>query len=308
VLYLHFLTCYRLRILCQDIIFIDFEYATKEGVEDRLWQAHSLINTRYRKIVQHYRTIESKKVVEKRKLEKGYADFIKSSQYFYKGYIQRLASHFGGMDGLCRIAHRLHLELLTVDDRVMVSALVQHLIEMSCHATLLRLGDLSRYRNHLRTKDRSWEPAVAYYRLAGDLYPDSGSSYNQMAVIALADVNHLDALYYLYRAIAVKEPHPLAKGNLEIEFKKITAAWEKNEMPATKGDSEATLIRWFVLLQARFYKGVDFPSQRELEREILSRLSWFLKEQTSENTLEKFVLINIAAEYFAGERVKGKLA
>jgi hypothetical protein len=210
------------------------------------------------------------------------------------------------MKGLRRIAHRLTLDCLTVDARVQVSPEVEDLIEKSCHATLLRLGDLSRYRNELRTKERSWETALGYYSLAGDLCPDSGSSHNQMAVISLADVNHLDAVYHLYRAIAVNQPHPLAEGNLEIEFKKITTAWEKKKVSNTKGNNEATLILWFVRLHARFYTGVKFSGYDELENEVLSRLGLLLKEQSFETTLQKLILINIAAEYFAGERVKSR--
>jgi hypothetical protein len=37
--------------------------------------------------------------VERRKLEKRYVEFIKTSQPFNKEYIQRLASHFKGMKG-----------------------------------------------------------------------------------------------------------------------------------------------------------------------------------------------------------------
>jgi hypothetical protein len=141
--------------------------------------------------------------------------------------------------------------------------------------------------------------------LANDLAPENGSAHNQMAVIALADGNHLHAVYHLYRAIAVNEPHPLAKGNLEIEFKKITAAWEK-QRSQPKSDSLTTLVWWFVLLHARFYEGADFATREELENEVLSRLALLLKEQNFGDVLEKFVLINIAAEYFAGQKVAGK--
>jgi len=295
-----------LRIACEVTIFTDFEYATKEEVEAKLWEAHISINTRYRKLVEAYRKGDQKKhVVERRKLEKRYADFIKTSQFFYKGYIQRLASHFTGMDGLRRIAHRLSLEVLSVDERHKVIPEVEHMIEMSCHATLLRLGDLSRYRNNLRTKDRSWEPAMGYYALANDLYPDSGSSHNQMAVIALAEVNHLHAVYHIYRALAVKEPHPLAKSNLELEFKKILSAWKKDHAQP-KTDSLGTLISWFCRLHAKFYEGVEFSTREELENEVLSRIARLLKEQTFGDTLEKFVLINVAAEAYAAERITGK--
>lgn len=248
---------------------------------------------------------QQKNHVERRSLAKHYADFIKTSQFFYKGYIQRLASHFDGLHGLRRIASSLSLSTLTVDRRVQVSPQVERLIERSCHSTLMRLGDLSRYRNSFRTKDRSWEPALGYYALANDFCPENGYAHQQMAVIALAEENHLDALYHLYRALSTKEPHQLASGNLEHEFKKIIGAFER-KLPQPKTDKVSMLCGWFVLLHAKFADGVDFTATREeLEREILSRLSLLLKEQTFGDTLEKLVIINIAAQYIAVNKATG---
>ncbi|KAE8446126.1 hypothetical protein EG329_012497 [Mollisiaceae sp. DMI_Dod_QoI] len=293
----------QLRVACEATIFLDFEYATTVGVGQKLWDSHVLINNRYRKMLEAFRKPDKKQhVVERRKLEKHYVDFIKTSQFFYKGYIQRLASHFAGMPGLRRIAHRLSLETISVDERVQVTPEVEHLIETSCHSSLLRLGDLSRYRNQVRTKDRSWEPAMGYYALANDLCPDKGSAHNQMAVIALADGNHLNAVYHLFRAITVKDAHPLAKGNLEIEFKKIITAW-KQKRPQGKNDSLSTLVWWFVLLHARFHEGQEFSTREELEKEVLSRLALLLKEQSFGDILEKIVIVSIAAESFAGDRI-----
>ena len=273
-------------------------------MEGYLWSAHTTINGRYRKVLNRLGD-KKENVVERRKVEKRYADFIKRSQFFYRGYIQRLASHFSGLKALRRIAHCLSSETLCVDERVKVPPHVENLIDSSCHATLLRLGDLSRYRNNFRNKKRSWEPALAYYSLANDFDPNNGSAHNQMAVIALADGDHLHAVYHLYRAIAVSQPHPLAKGNLEIEFKKITAAWDK-QRSQPKSDSLTTLIWWFILLHARYSEGTDFATREELENEVLSRLALLLKEQNITEVLEKFVLVNIAAEYFSGQQVTGK--
>ncbi|KUJ19865.1 uncharacterized protein LY89DRAFT_731115 [Mollisia scopiformis] len=291
------------RIACEAVIFLDFKHAVSVKVEQRLWDAHVLINSRYRTMLEGLRKPNKKQhSVEKRNVEKHYVDFIKTSQFFYKGYIQRLASHFSAMDGLRRIAHRLSLETLTADERVRVTPKLKELIETSCHSSLLRLGDLSRYRNQVRVKDRSWEAAMGYYTLANDLCPDKGSAHNQMAVIALADGNHLNAVYHLFRAIAVKEAHPLARGNLGIEFKKVISAWKHNR-PHGKTDSLSTLISWFVLLQARFHEGQEFSLREELEQEVLSRLALLLREQSFPDVLEKIVIVSIAAQAFAGQKV-----
>lgn len=189
-----------------------------------------------------------------------------------------------------------------------------HSILVSCHQTLVRLGDLSRWRETQSvTKDRNWGPAIAYYNLAGLIYPISGAPHHQLAVIALDDVDHLSATYHLHRALAVEEPHPGAKGNLDIEFGKIEKAWSKGELIKTdpRRDSQGpgkALVGWFIRLHARCYKGLDFPEHEELESEVLSQLAVDLKERSFESTLSKIVMINIAAEFVAGIRLQGKLS
>lgn len=181
----------------------------------------------------------------------------------------------------------------------------------SCHATLIRLGDLSRYREtELVSKDRNWGPAIGYYDLAMVIYPASGASHNQLAVIALADANHLRTTYHLYRALSAHEPHPTAKNNLEIEFRKVMNAWAKRELihPEDAGIPGRALVPWFVYLHAQCYKGTDFPEHDELESEVLSQLAVDLKEHSLEGTLQKFCLINIAAEDLARKNSNGKLS
>ncbi|KAI9791975.1 MAG: hypothetical protein M1816_003244 [Peltula sp. TS41687] len=306
----------RYRTTCENVLFLDFEFATRTKVEARLWDIHSRINNRFRSSLSRVMRFQfqgdqgKKKIVERRKLIKHYLDFIKSSQRFYRAYIQRLASHFGGIPELDEVAHRFKWD----DERnqsthVESTPALRHSILVSCYQTLVRLGDLSRYReSELTVKDRNWGPATGYYDLASTLYPDSGMAQNQLAVIALADGNHLRATYHLYRALAVEEPYPSAKGNLEIEFKKIVAAWRKGELisksAARDGNAGKTLSAWFVLLHARCYKGEQFAEHEELENEFLSRLTIDLKERSLNHALNRFILINISAEYFAGLRVQ----
>jgi hypothetical protein len=176
----------------------------------------------------------------------------------------------------------------------------------SCHATLIRLGDLSRYREtELVHKDRNWGPAIGYYDLASTINPSSGTSHNQLAIIALADGNHLRATYHLYRALSALEPHPSSKGNLDLEFKKILN--KQNKIPLEDaGIPGRALIPWFVCLHAKCYKGADFAEHDELENEVMSQLAVGLKERPLEATLQKFILINMAAEYVSKIRSKGR--
>ncbi|KAJ5735946.1 uncharacterized protein N7483_001071 [Penicillium malachiteum] len=296
-----------LRSASQNAILLDFDAAREYDIEGRLWEAHLKVNTRFRKkLSRHKEENVKKKPVEKRKLEKHYLDFIKSSQRFYRGYIQHLSSHFGGILELEKVARKFNFENLAAQPPIKVTPDLRKRILQSCHATLIRLGDLSRYREtELVNKDRNWGPAIGYYDLASVIYPTSGASHNQLAVIALADGNHFRATYHLYRALSARDPHPSAKGNLEIEFRKVMNAWAKRELirPEDAGIPGRALAPWFVYLHAQCYKGNDFSEHDELESEVMSQLAVDVREQRSlEGTLQKFCLVNIAAEDFARAR------
>ncbi|KAJ9481445.1 hypothetical protein VN97_g12031, partial [Penicillium thymicola] len=300
----HFLS--EFRTSSQNAILIDFNAAREADVETRLWDAHLKVNNRFRKQLLRFREEHGKKKpVERRKLERHYLDFIKSSQRFYRGYIQHLSSRFGGIVELERVARKFNFENLSGQPPIKPSNDLRRLILQSCHGTLIRLGDLSRYReSELVSKDRNWGPAIGYYDLASVINPASGASQNQLAIIALADGNHLRATYHLYRALSAQEPHPTAKGNLEIELRKIMSAWAKRELirPEDAGIPGRALTPWFLYLHAKCYKGTDFPEHDELESEVLSQLAVEIRERSLEGTLQKFCLVNIAAEDFAKVR------
>lgn len=183
----------------------------------------------------------------------------------------------------------------------------------SCHQTLIQLGDLSRYRETELgdDKERNWGPAKGYYGLAAEIYPDSGHSHNQLAVIAREDGNHFRSVYHLYRSLSSRHPYLGAKQNLELEFKKIVSAWEKGELinnyksPDGNNASRA-LIAWFVRLHSKCYKGVDFKEHDELEGEVLSHIAIELKERSLDSILQKIILINLAAEYFSTVQMQGE--
>jgi len=101
----------RFRSACQDFIFLDFQAAANKKTETRLWDAHSKANQKFRPFLAKFRDGEGKKKhVERRKAEKLYLEFIKSSMRFYRGYIQRLASHFSDVPEVLDVARKFSLD------------------------------------------------------------------------------------------------------------------------------------------------------------------------------------------------------
>ncbi|KAK4944449.1 hypothetical protein LTR10_016123 [Elasticomyces elasticus] len=297
----------KFRLACQDFIFIGFEAAAQKKTESRLWDAHSKVNKKFRQFLAPFREGDGKKKhVERRKAEKLYLEFIKSSMRFYRGYIQRLASHFSDIPEVFEIARKFNLDTKSADTPQPVDMTLKGLIVRSCYLTLIQLGDLSRYREtELQSKERNWGPAKGYYDLATALDPTSGMSYNQLAVIALTDQDHLRAVYYLYRAICVNKPAPLAPGNLDLEFKKVRTKSNQGKLFAsgdTAGDGSLALQDRFLLFHARCVDK-DFNGYEDHQAEIHRLLADELREKPFDTIIRKFCLINIAAEQFAGRKV-----
>ncbi|WEW56581.1 hypothetical protein PRK78_002028 [Emydomyces testavorans] len=261
-------------------------------VETQIWDSHMKINSRFRKLLFHFRDEQARKKrpVEERKLKHQYQKFIGGAQQFYEEYLKFILS-LTRVPELEGAAADLRVERKAQASPNITKELCKTTID-SCYSTLIRLGDLSRYfQTELVAGKREWSHAVNYYILAGSVKPSSGIFHNQLAIIALAEADHLQVTYYLYRALCAVEPHPTADGNLEIEFRKI---------PMVQAKDEKSLISSFTYFHAVCYKGVDFPERDEIENEILKQMTIQLKENSLNSALlQKLCLVNIAAEAHA---------
>jgi hypothetical protein len=253
-------------------------------------------------------------VVEIRKFQKTYLQFIKASQRFYRQYTLNLDTQFDGLPELRKIAQKWKDDTSKSPPRQRIPATLKTQVLLSCHQTLIQLGDLSRYRETElveKNKERNWGPAKGYYDLAAEIYPDSGHAQNQLAVIAREDGDHFRCVYHLYRSLASKDPYPQAKANLSTEFKRIIAAWDNGQLinnhKSADGNAGCALIAWFVRLHSKLYKGEEFAAHDELEGEVLSHLAIELKERPLDSILSKIILINMSAEYFATVQMQGTL-
>ena len=248
---------------------------------------------------------QESRVVEKRKVETKYGHFLRIAQKFYKAYIQRLSARYD-IPGLKRVAR--NIEAGEMDPKDMISPVPAELGSMvlsSCHSTLICLGDLARYRVQAKHK-KSFDMALAFYSIAHDLIPDSGYAFSQMGIVSLEQGSHLDAVYHFYRAWAVKNPHPMARQNVEAKFKD---AQKQNAMSRGKGSPPSAyepLTLWFVRLHALIYKGEPVSAQHnELEREVIHRLSTAAKDANAVPMLLKMALVNMSACWVASTKYNG---
>ncbi|KAI0976227.1 hypothetical protein F4678DRAFT_218309 [Xylaria arbuscula] len=291
------------RLACMTVIFHDFEYAVAKKVEHSLWNCHTFLNGEYRKALDRLKT--PNQVVQRRKLDKLYRGFLKTSEQFYFVYIQKLYNRFP-IPELRQIARKANSQPVEQETKnAAPPAPLRALVLKSCQMTLIRLGDLVRYRCQLSDKfsKATFETASDYYSLANSLDPDDGSAHHQLAVLHQIPGQHFDIVYHFHRAIVVSKPHGLALKNLEREFKSPESSYQTRKGP-TKDQSQA-MVTWFVRLHAFYFHGKNFSQQGELEEEVLHRVELAFKSEVPDNTLLlKMIIINMAAYDIATEKVK----
>lgn len=306
------------RAVCQDVLLMDLARAAE--TEIRLWQAHTAGKAYFHTALSGLRKRGNEVVVQTRGLTKLYLNFLKDSERFYRGYIYRLHTQFGGIAELEAVAQRMSS---SGGDAKSGESLGHHISPelrtqalVSCHRSLIYLGDLSRYRaSDKLDKSPDFGRAIGYYELACTLRPTSGLGHHQQAVVALTQArrNELRAIYHLYRALVVDEPHELAAKNLESQLEKANRAWSKGEslQQGATNDVEGAkrlVIGWFVRMHSLCFKGDKSPAYVELEQTLLRQLSEVIKNVAInvEKMLFRMVMINMAAQHHAGEMVQSK--
>ncbi|EPE08979.1 telomerase activating protein est1 [Ophiostoma piceae UAMH 11346] len=295
-----------LRLVCMTITFTDFKFAHKNRVLDRLWHVHTLISAEYKRGLQRHRG--HGQIVQFRTIEKQYSKHLKTAQYFYKGFVERLSARYR-LRSLQRVANSMHSGNLKVDEVIDAEeADLSQELTVACYRTVLHMGDLARYRlNASRQKGHSPDVAMTYYALAQDLMPQEGDAHHQMAVVLADQRRDFDVVYHFLRSWSVKQPFALTPKNLASEFKKLlqppsTSRKNGNAPP----DPYDMFGSWFVRLHANYFKGEEFSSQTELEREVLHRWEALLKKSERPEYLQKAILMNIAAYDIALKKVKSE--
>ncbi|KAK3071872.1 hypothetical protein LTR53_007863 [Teratosphaeriaceae sp. CCFEE 6253] len=296
------------REICLANSFADIAHVQEH--QSRLWLAHTDGKRYFHDARNEMRKLGNGKSVQARHLAKMFKGWIKSSVQYYHAFILQLNSTFGGIPELQAVAHQVKSEISSESLQTQLSPTERAAVLAICHQALIYIGDLWRYRASEKLDNTSdFGPAIGYYGLANALRPSSGMGHHQQAAVALEQRAHLRSIHHLYRAIVVEEPHPRAAKNLQLEFGKVNAAWEKGELipKTTPNDPDAAklvLVGWFVRMHGMCAKGEVFSSHAELEREVLSQLDSVLRKgvSISQTTIMRLVMINMAAQYHAEQQ------
>jgi hypothetical protein len=297
---------YSLRNISNKILFHNTSYAIAKKVPETLWDLHTTTHREF-----FLKELKTPKYLDKHKSQKEYLVFIKSSQQHYREVIQRLASSY---KDIYPDLHIIAQKFLTESEQAQEAKEGSHAqarkdpkvshknVAVLCHANLIYLGDLSRYREtNLKQSNRNWAPATGYYDLARALYPESGLSYNQQAVIARVDGNDFASAYYFYRALNTKNPPATAQGNLDLLYSKFIEV-HSDMVDGLRILRQSTDFETaFLGKLAMYHQNRTADADNQLEDQLMQKLSSQICNVRLK--IRRVVLMNIAAWYSKGDAI-----
>ncbi|CAG8643576.1 20194_t:CDS:10 [Dentiscutata erythropus] len=330
----------KLRENYERIIFLDYEFAQSKEVEQNLWKyVYYKFIEEFRKRIRTAVTTGGKSKSIHRKLTSSFRSFLQEATGFYYSFIQRLAVHFE-LKQLDPIIKKFGLTIESTNaSQHSYSDDIKQKAVLSCHKSLIFLGDLARYRELQTEKPRkNWSTACDYYNHARHLVPESGNPHNQLAVIATYSADEFSAVYHYYRSLVVRCPFLTAKDNISLLFHKARKssadAQEKGQgtpqrdhkengsrrrfshqrqVPSAAQSAkvradEAThaFFSDFIRLHSILYFRTDLESYSELKASVLNQLrESVLTLALDPDQLLKFTAINMAASFAIRNIVNG---
>ena len=180
-----------------------------------------------------------------------------------------------------------------------------------CFLSIVRLGDLSRWREYRRTgsETQDWRAAMGFYDLATVINPDSGYPHNQLAVLASSSKQDpLKIIYHYYRSLTSKQPHEGAQNNLDLEFERIMSSFNPDLDDSGLGQKLlGGLASRIVTLHGTCLKGAQLSKQNNIESRTMHELVECLKVWPMSVMLRRIVIVNLAAEYQSAAHLGSKL-
>ncbi|KAI9709056.1 MAG: hypothetical protein M1820_003502 [Bogoriella megaspora] len=289
------------RVAAKATICRDFIAAVDAGLLPGTWRLDIKLNNKYRAALNavQNRAIEYQNVfAEYQKL------FNKPSQLFYRSLVYELRRAYEGLPEFHVIIKTLGLQSeITPACNGDFIARDRDKVILNCSYILSCLGDLCRWREELAhgtaSLPRDWRSVVAYYKLAGFVYPRSGRYNHQLGALMSKTGDSLSAIYYFYRAVTAATTDNECEKSLRRELHTVgKAVFAKSSSERSRED---ILVDTFLILQSHDFDKETIQYSRELEEAFLDDMGSALQHSTCEafckSVALKLVLTNFAAEY-----------
>ena len=212
---------------CRKVILQKESLANEHQVETRFWSSHSKAITCFQTSLRALQGAGGRDVA-RRKVESQYKKFLRSTSEFYRDLVQGLTSNLG-VEG--HVPNERQSLCPTKDSEAALSITL-------CSTSMLRLGDLSRYRNtHLSRKIYGssthcefLKEAESFYSLSSSLNPACGTAHNSLATVARLSNRPVETLLHLHLALLAETPEPMASGNLKVYYVKLLDMHSRGEI------------------------------------------------------------------------------
>ncbi|XP_062082256.1 nonsense-mediated mRNA decay factor SMG7 isoform X2 [Humulus lupulus] len=211
------------------IILEDHAFSEQHNIEYALWQLHY---KRIEELRAHFNAALSSSGSNSSQNVKGparpdrltkirlqFKTFLSEASGFYHDLIVKIRAKYGLSLGY--FSEDSDNQSFTEKDGKKSAEVKKGLI--SCHRSLIYLGDLARYKGLYGegdSKTREFTAASSYYMQAASLLPSSGNPHHQLAILASYSGDELVAVYRYFRSLAVDSPFSTARENLIVAFEK----------------------------------------------------------------------------------------
>ena len=269
-----------LREYYEAIILEKFEYAYDQDLEVQLWK-----NCFY-KVIEDFR-----KRIRKSSGKTGSDEVVKICELFYS-FLCMASKFYEELNSKLQNKYSLLLDG-TVDISFidLDQSSVQFKAYVSCHRSLIYMGDLYRYHRDLygHPNQKDWILASIYYSKALYLYSDNGNPHNQMAVLATYAEEDIKALYRYYRSLLVLIPFPTAQDNLSVLFDKNKSKLDNLNTNILNKNRFSLL---FIRCTGMYFKGdVDLEELKLIECDLLNLISNLMENKDLEEEILLYLLI-----------------
>lgn len=286
----------------EEIIFLDHAFASRKDVELSLWKSA------FYKPIEEYRYRIRKlsaaapnspdAAAQKADTCKRFRGFLAEAGGFYTGLLRKMQIQFQlEMGGLLEMGGPLAMSGRASSSRAAAASISSWRERVapqyvSCHRSLIFLGDLNRYREQHRDGPGGpdFSSAAKYYTRAIRLLPTIGNPFNQLAVLATYDDDECDALYRYCRSLCLRTPFDTARDNMRLLFEKNREKMQRLGQNSKRdaGAAKSILARFrtrFVRLHGILHTGRGLETFGEVQNQVMNDLAFLHKGGVLDRTL-----------------------